>query len=367
MINGRTIFIAVYLLVSASPVFGQNDERRFPIHENGRWGYIDITGNVVMKPQFDYACDFSEGLAAIQLGTEYYRVPRDKSLQPEKITKAEAESLSECDGELDIHEGKFGYINTCGEMVISLLYDNALEFSEGLAAVNVGEKFGCCGEFYPGSWGYIDRSGDTVIALQFDFAGDFSEGLAHVESGRQSGFIDKGGKYVIIIDAMRLENFKNGFAAFDNEKEYGYIDKSGKRYPGPIRKTAGLKIFMKNDRYGYSDTLGNIIVRPRFEYADLFVEGKARVKLFDKWGFVDKRGALVCQPTYDYVFDFADGMARVEKNGLIGYVDANCNLAVVPQFKEASDFHNGLAAITKNHFLTAYIDKTGRYVWRDTK
>ncbi len=347
-----------------SPVFAQNYERRFPIHENGSWGYIDITGKVVIEPQFDYTHDFSEGLAAVQVGTEYYRIPRDKTLPPEKITGEEAQSLSECDGELEIHEGKYGYINIDGNWVIRPLYDNARAFTGGLAAVNIGEKYGCCGEFYPGFWGYINRSGDTIIALQFDFADDFSEGLAYVERGKESGFIDKSGTFVITIHAMRMGNFKNGFAAFDNETEYGYIDKTGKRYPGPIRLSDGLKLFMKNERYGYSDTLGNIIIKPRFMFADLFVEGKARVKLFDKWGFIDRSGRLICQPIYDFAYDFSEGMARVEKDGLIGYVDSACIPVIQPQFKEADDFHNGLAAVKENDILISYINKRGDFVWR---
>ena len=48
-------------------------------------------------------------------------------------------------------------------------YDDALSFSEGLAAVKTD-----------GLWGYIDTKGNTVIPEQFDIAFSFSEGLALV-------------------------------------------------------------------------------------------------------------------------------------------------------------------------------------------
>jgi hypothetical protein len=35
-----------------------------------RVGYIDSSGRVVIQPQFDYADDFSEGLAAVTIGTK---------------------------------------------------------------------------------------------------------------------------------------------------------------------------------------------------------------------------------------------------------------------------------------------------------
>ena len=35
---------------------------------DGKWGYIDQTGEVVIEPVWDYAHSFSGGLAYVQLG-----------------------------------------------------------------------------------------------------------------------------------------------------------------------------------------------------------------------------------------------------------------------------------------------------------
>lgn len=49
-------------------------------------------------------------------------------------------------------------------------------------------------------WGYMDKDGNVVINPQFDDAGPFSEGLAAVRIGNddsgQYGYIDKAGKMV---------------------------------------------------------------------------------------------------------------------------------------------------------------------------
>ncbi len=47
-----------------------------------------------------------------------------------------------------------------------------------------------------GEWGYIDKAGKVVIAPQFDDALDFSEGLASVRIGWKWCYIDKTGKIV---------------------------------------------------------------------------------------------------------------------------------------------------------------------------
>src|SRR5437016_2105383 len=71
-------------------------------------------------------------------------------------------------------------------IVIKPQFDEADSFSEGLAAVRVGAKFG-----------YVDKQGMIVIKPQFDFAGAFSEGLAGVGIGSKIGYIDKQGNFVI--------------------------------------------------------------------------------------------------------------------------------------------------------------------------
>src|SRR5215210_5075611 len=48
-----------------------------------------------------------------------------------------------------------------------------------------------------GKWGYINKAGEVVIKLQFDDAWDFSEGLAYVRVGSRRGIIDASGKMVV--------------------------------------------------------------------------------------------------------------------------------------------------------------------------
>jgi len=40
----------------------------FPVRVGGKNGYIDKTGKILIKPQFDYAWPFFEGLAVVKIG-----------------------------------------------------------------------------------------------------------------------------------------------------------------------------------------------------------------------------------------------------------------------------------------------------------
>lgn len=347
-------------------------ENRFPILEKSKAGFIDSTGNIVIPPQFDWASDFSGGLAAVEINRRFYlyREVGDTLGIPYYISSAEAESLWNT-GPIDpaIRIGKFGFIDTSGNLVIPAIYDDARDFSEGLAAVNIGGSSDEEGLLIEGGkWGYIDKSGQTVIDFHFDYVREFAEGLAYtIINLQQSGFIDKTGKLVMPFRAEIVNDFKKDYATYQNNYDYGYIDKAGKRYPGPLRISEGMKIITNSGMYGYADSLGNIIVNPTFDYGDLFTDGVARVRLGEKWGFIKKDGAYLCQPVYDFVYDYAEGMARVKIDGLIGFVDSTCNLVIAAQFQEISDFHNGLAQVSHDWIPIAYIDKIGRYVWKYIK
>jgi hypothetical protein len=70
-------------------------------------------------------------------------------------------------------------------VVVTPQYQRAADFSEGLAAVEVG-----------GKWGYIDKTGRMVIQPQFGSALRFYGGVARVSVGDKHGLIDATGKFI---------------------------------------------------------------------------------------------------------------------------------------------------------------------------
>jgi hypothetical protein len=130
-----------------------------------RWGYIDRSGKVVVRYQFEDAWLFSEGLAPVCV------------------------------------DGKWGYIHASGVVVIQPQYEYAWPFSEGKGRVLVGER-----DVYVDrgkrlirvgqKHGYIDKNGKMAIEPRYDAAWEFSKGLARVGVGDREGYIDHEGTYV---------------------------------------------------------------------------------------------------------------------------------------------------------------------------
>ncbi len=60
---------------------GLPSEELVPAKETNRWGFVDLEGNWIIPPQFDFARPFSDGLAAVLLNGSYGFVNRSGALQ----------------------------------------------------------------------------------------------------------------------------------------------------------------------------------------------------------------------------------------------------------------------------------------------
>jgi len=77
-----------------------------------------------------------------------------------------------------------------------------------------------------------------VIPPQFDLTYGFSEGLAAVQTGKKWGYIDAAGKIVIAPQEFwNVKPFHNGLAQVQTKDTgVGYIDRSGKYVWGPHKR-----------------------------------------------------------------------------------------------------------------------------------
>ena len=147
----------------------------------GKYGYIDRTGELVIDYRYSYAGTFSEGFAPVKISTikgaldwAFIDTTGEIVLQGEKwgYCREFSEGLAAvCIGDPEGEEPKWGYIDTAGNWVLEPQFTGALSFTEGLAAVDIGDD-------QRPAWGYIDKKGNLVIEAKFEAAGMFSEGVA---------------------------------------------------------------------------------------------------------------------------------------------------------------------------------------------
>ena len=117
--------------------------------------------------------------------------------------------------------------------------------------------------------------------------------------------------------------------------------------------------YEENGLYGFKKD-GAVVIPAKYNFADSFSEGLARVELYGKWSYIDKSGKEVIQLKYDVVGDFSEGLAAVKLNGKCGYIDKSGKEVIPLKYDSADSFCNGFAKV-KLKGKKGHIDKLGNF------
>lgn len=281
--------------------------------KDGPWGYIDTSGRMVIEPQFSLAQWFSEGLAVVRNADGSHFIDKTGSMVLGPF--GGATSFSHGLASVLDAEGRVGHIDKNGSRVPEVEGPGGLRlsistgFSEGLAvAYTVGGPEGA-----PASLaGYVDASGALVIKPQFNVAGEFSQGLAAVGVGQNDdvmkyGYIDKTGAWVIQPQFWLANPFSEGLARvavkMKGGVKIGFVDKTGAwairpQFDDAHSFSEGLASVWQNNQCGYIDRTATVVIPIQHQIAGFdFSGGVARVGGgFDgSPGYIDKTGKVIWQ------------------------------------------------------------------------
>ena len=117
--------------------------------------------------------------------------------------------------------------------------------------------------------------------------------------------------------------------------------------------------YEENGLYGFKKD-GAVVIPAKYNFADSFSEGLARVVINGKWSYIDKSGKEVIQLKYDVVGDFSEGLAAVKLNGKWGYINKSGKEVIPLKYDSAYYFSNGQASAILNGEW-GYIDKQGNF------
>ncbi len=125
--------------------------------DNGKHGYIDARGTIAVRPAYDFAFVFHEGLAGVS------------------------------------RSGRYGFVDKTGTEVIPLQYDFVDAFIGGLARVNL-----------KGRWMYIDPKGNSVEPkLDQEAAAAGPKILIHYDMAGLTGVLIKDGRMELVSSIPR--------------------------------------------------------------------------------------------------------------------------------------------------------------------
>lgn len=220
----------------------QKNRQLFQIIEGSKIGFINSEGEIIIKPQYLVAGNFSEGLVSVRIN------------------------------------GRYGFIDYSGKVIIKAIFDYALDFKDSLALV-----------YEKGIPYFINHQGIKLFSCNYaKRIGKFENGLVRITTNSyNSGYINKSGKLVIDTTFYEITGFHDGLSIVTTRK----FDSSNKNDITPIFQT------------GVIDTLGNFVIPlGRFEDIGEYKNGYFRVNFFEdtgidldnrKIGFVDRNGKLI--------------------------------------------------------------------------
>lgn len=175
--------------------------------KNGKEGYVDTSGTIVIKPEF------------LQVGYFFGGIAWAKNT-----------------------EGMIGYINKSAEWVINPFYSAVKDMDpvSGLARVKFNEK-----------WYYIGLTGEMIDFGMSEIMDDFHDGLSKGRKDGKCGYFNNKGEWIIKPQFVNARDFKNGYAAVSvqtnntGDELWGIIDTTGKWLIEPKFRMAKDVILLK--------------------------------------------------------------------------------------------------------------------------
>ncbi len=331
-------------LKSAVPEFPT--EHEIPDHGSGLgfdqvFGYIDKKGNLAIEPEYTMVFPFKHGLAGVwtkedrlfinrngSVALSYLGVvnsltkdPNDREWSKRFIARGVYFFLTISEGMVSFPlSGKWGFVDTLGNVKIKPMYDRVQDFQEGLALV-----------YLNGKYGFIDTKGTLAIPCTFNEASGFSEGMAGIMIDCKWGFIDRSGSIVINpqfdqdidnVSLMRvpLYTFNQKRCTVLKHGIFMRIEPKGTVIdtltdPRKIFGTYdGLRPFYEKGLAGFKNSSDSVVIKPRFSVtAAFFSEGLCYASLppVVLFGYIDTTGRFVIPPRFTIPGDFSEGCAVV--------------------------------------------------------
>lgn len=301
--NGKEVFAPVFEEIGVVA-----DSKLILFKMNGKFGFMDWSGHIIVSPQYQLASDFINGRAAV-------------------------------------FNGKWGFIDITGELVIRNIYDEVGFFSSNLAPVKIGNEFG-----------YIDKIGNVVIPFQYSNANSFLNGCAIVQKDHHAGLIDTSGNLIIpikyenvwphdkldlIIVSSTIRSANSGYLS--NKSNYGLYNKKGESLIPCMLDDYSFVfkdkiLLIKDGKKGLYSITDKVLIMP--EYDDIAIENDP---------------------------DVSDSWILVQKNGKWGWINQNGEVKIPCKFSAATQFNaEGWALVL--HYndqteVTFRINRKGEMIW----
>jgi len=359
-----------------------------PVRIEGRSGYIDRSGTIMIAPQFDDAGYFErDDLAVARIGKLAGLIDRTGAWVVEPKFDLIFVGLVLPENAIRVMVGgKFGAIDRSGRYVVGPRFDtfNIIICDDGwVIGVVDGKRRAVRRDDAPltlpdgelsaqdcvqplqiqigNKFGFLDRTLRPITEVRFEDAAQFVGDTAAVKVDGKFGYLNRDGTWLI---EPRFEEAKplGDIALVKLDGKFGYVKRDGSWLVEPRFEEVGpfLPIAKINGKFGYINRDGTWLIEPRFEKVVRFGGGFDAAKVDGKFGVIDKAGAWMIEPRWrSFGLRVSDGLVPAKLEDKWGFIDASGALVVEGKYDESSYFRRGISWVRSGETWCA-IDRRGR-------
>jgi hypothetical protein len=296
----------------------------FLVGNKNKLGVIDADGKSILPLVYD----------SIKLTPIGYRLfEKNEGWQlantsGEIITQKKYETLNRFNGSswVVLSRGFYGVVNTKGEEFIHCVFDSIGDRTSNYVAVKFKKQYGI-----------IDHRENWKLAPQA-FPIQLANDACYLIREKENSFLKSFDGKVISFTPYRVKFEPTHWVEILPDGRQNKFDYNGMRYvpvsfasaeafATPSTKefqlSEGLLGIRRDDKFGFVDARGSLVIANRYDSVADFREGLAPVKLIGKWGFLNKQDQLIIQPNYEAVTPFYNGFSIVKRNGKTGVINVS--------------------------------------------
>lgn len=271
---------------------------------SGRMAVIDGSGREVFPAKYPRLFPRADGRHRYSPGLGIGFLDQRGEALPIKLTE-DAKDFSENVASLrQFGESHVSIIDATGRIFARSHAPNLVIATEGVVPFCDGAS-----ELF----GFLDLIGNVVVEPQFEFARSFSQGFAAVVMGdnrrRRAGFIDHGAKFLPISGATGCEPYTDGLAVFSamvgrnqlcgavNLRQEIVIPPAFALIGRFVEKLAPARL--PKGKWGFVDSGGTWRIPPEFDDAEPFKFGLAEVTVKRERFYINYRGEIMWRETLE--------------------------------------------------------------------
>ena len=189
---GKVNYVRTKKLVYIRQVHEFSDHMAPFKDKHNKWGYLNADFSIIIQPRYDVVTAFTNGYALVRDNRKWFVIDKTGNIVLKDIFPDPRESNMVF---FDYHSqyrygenplcgyasGKWSVVDKNGKSINQFSYMDLpnRSISDGLLAINID-----------GKWGFQDSNGTVVINPIYDWVKDFSEGFAVVSFNGRLGYVD---------------------------------------------------------------------------------------------------------------------------------------------------------------------------------